>query len=91
MWLGWIVGVGVARVDCQCLSWQQFWGCHGSGLRVVHEVGPMRLFWFHGGHVSDFNFVGGGFGVGFRPSMVVVARLELVVAMDCAMGCSRCG
>ena len=46
--LGWIVGAGVAslflvvvivaRVDCQCLSWQQFWGCRGSGVRVVHEV-----------------------------------------------------
>ena len=51
----------------------------------------MRWLWFCGDHVSSFNFVGGGFGFGFRPSMVVVARLELVVAMACAMGCSRCG
>ena len=48
----------------------------------------MRWFWFCGGRVSYFNFVGGGFGFGFWPTMWVVARLELVVAMGWAMGCS---
>ena len=63
LWLGWVVGVGVARlgfggcrrgqgglslfvvstVDCQCLSWQKFQSCHGSGLRVVHEVALVML------------------------------------------------
>ena len=69
------------------MSWQLFWGCHGSDLRVVHEVGAMRWLWFCGGCVSGFNFVGYGFGFGFRPSVWVVARSELVVAM----GCSWCG
>ena len=76
----------MARVDCQCLSWQKFWSCHGSGLRVVHEVALVCS-----GHVNGFNFVGGGFGFGFWPSVCVVARLELVVALCWAMGCSWCG
>ena len=77
----------VVMVDSRCLSWQLFQGCHGSRLRVVHEVGAIRCLWFCGGHISGFNFNGSGFGFGFRPLVWVVARSELVVAM----GCSWCG
>ena len=41
----------------------------------------MRWLWFCGGHVNSFNFAGGGFGFGLQPSVCVVARLELVVAL----------
>ena len=59
---------------------------------VVAEILELSLrwLWFCGGHVNGFNFVGGGFGFGFWPTMWVVARLELVVAMGWAMGCSQC-
>ena len=51
----------------------------------------MMWLWFCSSHVNGFNFVGGGFGFGFWPSVCVVAKLELVVAMCWAMGCSWCG
>ena len=41
----------------------------------------MRWLWFCGGHVTGFSFVGDGFGFVFWPSMCVVARLELVIAL----------
>ena len=51
----------------------------------------MMWLWFCSSHVNGFNFDGGGFGFGFWPSVCVVAKLELVVAMCWAMGCSWCG
>ena len=76
----------MARVDCHCLSCLRWIVsvCRGRNFRVVMVVVlglSMRWLWFCGGHVNSFNFAGGGFGFVFQPSVCVVARLELVVAM----------